>query len=166
MHFQTIVRNYGQLSLFIWENSCNFAHRSNETMFNYLVQTAMKTNELQGSEALLLVRKQLASCYSTAAQVMYEFDLKKVVQIYLPSCSDAQFHALMHLIEDDVICILPLPRGSRMLVYCDVLTDFNDEQNMLLYQLHLESVFANKQGRMTQPYGVRIYEFANYEEEC
>ena len=50
-------------------------------MFNYLVQTAMKTNELQGSEALLLVRKQLASCYSTAAQVMYEFDLTKVVQI-------------------------------------------------------------------------------------
>ena len=96
MHFQTIVQNYGQLSLFIWENSSTFAHRSNETMFNYLVQTAMKTNELQGSEALLLVRKQLASCYSTAAQVMYEFDLKKVVQIYLPSCSDAQFHALMH----------------------------------------------------------------------
>ena len=97
---------------------------------------------------------------------MYEFDLKKVVQIYLPSCSDAQFHALMRLIQDDVICILPLPRGSRMLIYCDVLTDFNDEQNMLLYQLHLESVFANQQGRMTQPYGVRIYEFANYEEEC
>ena len=72
----------------------------------------------------------------------------------------------MRLIQDDVICILPLPRGTRMLIYCDVLTDFNDEQNMLLYQLHLESVFANQQGRMTQPYGVRIYEFANYEEEC
>jgi hypothetical protein len=124
----------------------------------------MKTNQLQGSQALLLVHKQLASCYSTAAQVMDEFSLSKVVQLYLPACSDEQYHHLMQLIRDDVVCIITLRRGTRMLVYCYYLTDHNDAQNMFLYHTYLEEVFANHEGRLTQSYNVRVYEYANYEE--
>lgn len=122
----------------------------------------MKTNQLQGSQAFLLVRKQLASCYSMAAQVMDDFSLTRVVQLYLPACSDEQYHHLMRLLRDDLVCVIPLQRGTRMMVYCYYLTDFNDEQNLFLYHMQLEEVFANHEGRLTQPYAARVYEFADY----
>ena len=124
----------------------------------------MKTHELKGSEDLLFVRKQLASCYSIAAQVINDSDLDKVAQIYLPSYTEEKLKAFLDLIGDDVVGIFPIAGGKRMYVFCKCLSDFNDEQNMLIYQVHLESIFANENGSMTQPYGVRIYEFAHYEE--
>lgn len=124
----------------------------------------MKKNQLQGSESLLLVRKQLCSCYSTAANVMNCFGLDKVVQIYLPACSEEQYQALIKHIQNDVICVIPLKRGTRMFIYCDYLADLNDEQGLFVYQMALDAVFAKPDGRMTMPYGVRIYEKANYDE--
>lgn len=124
----------------------------------------MKENQLKGSESLLLVRKQLASCYSVAADVMECFELTRVVQIYLPACSQEQYEALMKDIGDDVICIYPLKRGSRMMIFCEYMTDFNDEQCMFMYQKVLDMVFAKEDGRMTMPYHVRVYEYPNYAE--
>ena len=124
----------------------------------------MKENQLKGSESLLLVRKQLASCYSVAANVMECFELTRVVQIYLPACSQEQYEALMKDIGDDVICIYPLKRGSRMMIFCEYMTDFNDEQFMFMYQTVLDMLFAKEDGRMTMPYHVRVYEYTNYAE--
>ena len=124
----------------------------------------MKKNQLQGSESLLLVRKQLCSCYSTAANVMNCFGLDKVVQIYLPACSEEQYQHLMRHIQQDVICVIPLKRGTRKFIYCQFLDDFNEEQNIFIYHLELETVFANQQGKLTQPYNARVIQFANFEE--
>ena len=121
------------------------------------------TQQPKGTAALLLTRTQLASCHSIAAQVMDEFHRSKIVQIYLPSCSEEQFKHLMKHIEDDFICLMPL-RGTRALVFCEYMKDFNDEQNLLLYTLALEAVFAGKDGYLTQPYAARVYQYANYEE--
>ena len=60
--------------------------------------------------------------------------------------------------------IVPLHRGTRALVFCEYMEDFNDEQNLLLYTLALEAVFAGKDGYLTQPYAARVYQYANYEE--
>ena len=60
---------------------------------------------------------------------------------------------------------MPLARGTRALVFCEYMEDFNDEQNLLIYTLALEAVFAGKDGHLTQPYGARVYQYANYEEE-
>ena len=126
----------------------------------------MKTSQPKGSEALLLTRTQLASCHSIAAQVMDDFNRSKIVQIYLPSCSDEQFkHLLRHIEEENLICFIPLSRGTRALVFCEYMEDFTDEQNLLIYTLALETVFAGKDGHLTQPYGARVYQYANYEEE-
>lgn len=124
----------------------------------------MNENQLKGTESLLLVRKQLASCYSVAANVMECFELTRVVQIYLPACSQEQYEALMKDIGDDVICIYPLKRGSRMMIFCEYMTDFNDEQCMFMYQTVLDMLFAKEDGRMTMPYHVRVYEYTNYAE--
>lgn len=125
----------------------------------------MKTSQPKGSEALLLTRTQLASCHSIAAQVMDDFNRSKIVQIYLPACSEEQFKRFMKHIEEDFICLMPLARGTRALVFCEYMEDFNDEQNLLIYTLALEAVFAGKDGHLTQPYGARVYQYANYEEE-
>ena len=125
----------------------------------------MQTSQPKGTAALLLTRTQLASCHSTAAHVMEECNRTKIVQIYLPSCSEEQFKHLMKHIEDDFICLMPLARGTRALVFCEYMEDFNDEQNLLIYTLALETVFAGKDGHLTQPYGARVYQYANYEEE-
>ena len=126
----------------------------------------MKTKQpIKGSQALLLTRTQLASWYSTAAQVMNDFNRDKIVQIYLPSCSDEQFKHLMQHIKEDLVCIICLSRGTRMLLYCEYKDDFNEEQDLLLYTLALEAVFAGKDGHLTQPYAARVYQYANYEEE-
>ena len=126
----------------------------------------MKTNQQpKGLQALLLTRTQLASCHSIAAQVMDDFNRSKIVQIYLPACSEEQFKRFMKHIEEDFICLMPLARGTRALVFCEYMEDFNDEQNLLIYTLALETVFAGKDGHLTQPYGARVYQYANYEEE-
>ena len=44
----------------------------------------MKTSQPKGSEALLLTRTQLASCHSTAAQVMNAFKRNKIRHELLP----------------------------------------------------------------------------------
>lgn len=125
----------------------------------------MKTSQPKGTQALLLTRTQLASCHSTAAHVMEECNRTKIVQIYLPSCSEEQFkHLLKHIEEENLICVMPLSRGTRMLLFCEYMEDFNDEQNLLLYTLALEAVFAGKDGYLTQPYAARVYQYANYEE--
>ena len=79
----------------------------------------MKTSQPKGSEALLLTRTQLASCHSIAAQVMDDFNRSKIVQIYLPACSEEQFKRFMKHIEEDFICLMPLARGTRALVFCE-----------------------------------------------
>ena len=121
------------------------------------------TQQPKGTAALQLTRTQLASCHCTAAQVMNEFHRSKIVQIYLPSCSEEQFKHLMKHIEDDFICLMPL-RGTRALVFCEYMEDFNDEINLLIYTFALEAVFAGKDGYLTQPYAARVYQYANYEE--
>ena len=125
----------------------------------------MKTNQQpKGLQALVLTRTQLASCHSTAAQVMNAFKRSKIVQIYLPSCSNEQFAQLMQRIQDEVLCSMPLHRGTRMLLFCEYMDGLNDEQNLYIYTLDLEAVFAGKDGRLTQPYSARVYQYANYEE--
>ena len=94
---------------------------------------------------------------------MEECNRTKIVQIYLPSCSEEQFKHLMKHIEDDFICLMPL-RGTRALVFCEYMEDFNDEINLLIYTFALEAVFAGKDGYLTQPYAARVYQYANYEE--
>ena len=135
--------------------------------FNFLMffDFMKKNDQLKGSEALLLKRTMLSSCYSTAANVLDCFGLEKVVQLFLPSCSADQYDALMRLIGDEVVCILPLKKGTMTLVYCDFLNDFNAEQCLFVYQQALEVVFCKKDGRLTQPYSARLYEIAKYEEE-
>lgn len=117
-----------------------------------------------GSQALLLKRTMLSSCYSAAANVLDCFGLEKVVQLFLPSCSAEQLDALMRLIGDEVVCILPLKQGSKRLVFCEFLYDFNAEQCLFVYQQALEAVFGKKDGRLTQPYSARLYESCNYDE--
>ena len=124
----------------------------------------MKTSQPKGTEALLLTRTQLASCHCTAAQVMNEFDHNKIIQLYLPSCSEQQFKHLMEHIQDDMICFQLLDHGTRMLIFCEYMEDFNDEINLLIYTIALEAVFAGKDGYLTQPYAARVYQYANYEE--
>lgn len=118
-----------------------------------------------GSAALLLKRTMLSSCYSTAANVLDCFGLTKVVQLFLPSCSAEQLDALMRLIGDEVVCILPLKKGTKTLIYCDFLEDLNAEQCLFVYQQALEAVFCKKNGRLTQPYSARLYEIAKYDDE-
>lgn len=124
----------------------------------------MKTNPISGIEALQLTCTRLASVHACAAQVMDAFQLQKVVQLYLPACSKEQYDAITKHLEDDIICVLPLNRGSRMMIYCDFLSDFNLEQNLIVYQTELEDVFANQQGKLTQPYSVRIFQWGDFEE--
>lgn len=96
---------------------------------------------------------------------MEECNRTKIVQIYLPSCSEEQFkHLLKHIEEENLICVMPLSRGTRMLLFCEYMEDFNDEINLLLYTFALEAVFAGKDGYLTQPYSARVYQYANYEE--
>ena len=121
-------------------------------------------NQIEGSAALLLKRTMLSSCYSAAANVLHCFGLEKVVQLFLPSCSAEQLDALMRLIGDEVVCILPLKKGTMTLVYCDFLDDLNAEQCLFVYQQALEAVFGKKDGRLTQPYSARLYEIAKYDE--
>lgn len=125
----------------------------------------MKNSKLKGSQALLLKRTMLSSCYSTAANVLDCFGLEKVVQLFLPSCSAEQLDALMRLIGDEVVCILPLKKGTKTFVYCDFLDDLNAEQCLFVYQQALETVFGKKDGRLTQPYSARLYEIAKYDDE-
>jgi hypothetical protein len=124
----------------------------------------MKTNQLQGSLALTLVRKQLASCYSIAAQVICRFSLKKVVQIYLPACSQKQYEEFMEIIQHKVIYIHTIGRGSRLLIFCDTYKGYSDELTLQTYHMALEHVFANEQGKLTMPYAARIYQAANFEQ--
>lgn len=117
-----------------------------------------------GIHALQLTCTRLASTHSTAAHVLQHFNLRKVVQLYLPACSEEQYQHLMRHIQQDVICVIPLKRGTRKFIYCQFLDDFNEEQNIFIYHLELETVFANQQGKLTQPYNVRVIQFANFEE--
>ena len=96
---------------------------------------------------------------------MNAFKRSKIIQIYLPSCSNEQFAQLMQRIQDEVLCSMPLHRGTRMLLFCEYMDGLNDEQNLYIYTLDLEAVFAGKDGCLTQPYGARVYQYANYEEE-
>ena len=95
---------------------------------------------------------------------MDDVNRSKIVKIYLPACSEEQFKRFMKHIEEDFICLMPLARGTRALVFCEYMEEFNDEQNLLLYTLALEAVFAGKDGYLTQPYAARVYQYANYEE--
>lgn len=126
----------------------------------------MKTNQNPtGLDALQLVCTRLASVHSCAARVMNAFYLNKVVQIFVPCGDKEKLQLLKNNLRDELICELPLDdAGKKTLLYCVVMSEMNDAQNLFVYQMELERVYG-KNGELKGNFHCRLYGFADFEEE-